>query len=585
MIVSTGPNFATPVLKEGQGAHIEKGEHARLSSYIGAIAVADLIKTTLGPKGMDKMLVSGSPDSYEGDVIITNDGATILKKIPVDNPAAKILVNISMTQDDEVGDGTTSVVVLAGELLREAEKLSTQKLHPQTIIRGWREALKISLKALEKACIDNRKDAHKFREDLINIAKTTLSSKIVTAELEFFSDLVVKAVLRLKGTVDLDMIQIVKKAGGSMRDSFLDDGFILDKKFGWTQPRTYERPRIMILNTGLDMDKIKIWGAKVKVHTIDEVAAIEVAEKQKMKMKVDKILKWKPNIIINRQLIYDYPEELFGDAGVGSIEHADFEGVERLARVFGAEIMSTFDNPPKEEDLEESKEEKTNSTNNANKQTDEDDMTWVVDKKFDEPADLRNKKTPLGRCERVEPIMIGEDTLIKFKGVPKGEACTIVLRGASQHLLDEMERSLHDAICVLINAVRESQIVYGGGAAEMLMAHHIEVQAREIAGKEQMAMFSFANALRSIPTILASNAGFDSASIVSELSALHAKGNFTMGVDMNNGTTGDMSALGVIETFKSKSQSLISAHEAAEMILRVDDIVKCVPRKREQPRY
>jgi len=584
MFVSTGPNFSTPVLKEGQGAHIEKGENARLSSFIGAIAVADLIKTTLGPKGMDKMLVSGAPESYEGDVVITNDGATILKKIPVDNPAAKILVNISMTQDDEVGDGTTSVVVLAGELLREAEKLSMQKLHPQTIIRGWREALKISLNVLEKSCIDNRKDPHKFKQDLINIAKTTLSSKIVTAELEFFSDLVVKAVLRLKGTVDLDMIQIVKRPGGSMRDSFLDDGFILDKKFGWTQLRTYEKPRIMIVNTGLDMDKIKIWGAKVKVHTIDELADIEVVEKQKMKMKVDRLLQWKPNILINRQLIYDYPEELFGDAGVGSIEHADFDGVERLARVFGAEIMSTFDNPPTEEELkEEMKEEKSNSTNNTNKPN-VDDLSWVVEKKFDEPANLRNKKSPLGRCERVEPIMIGEDTLIKFVGVPKGEACTIVLRGASQHLLDEMERSLHDAICVLINAVRESQMVCGGGASEMLMAHHVEQQARAIAGKEQMAMFSFANALRSIPTILANNAGFDSATIVSELRSLHAQGKSSMGVDMNLGTVGDMSSLGVIETFKSKSQALISAHEAAEMILRVDDIVRCVPRKREHPR-
>jgi len=301
-----------------------------------------------------------------------------------------------------------------------------------------------------------------------------------------------------------------------------------------------------------------------------------------MKLKVDKILQWKPNIVINRQLIYDYPEELFGDAGVGSIEHADFDGVERLSRVFRAEIMSTFDNPPTEEELKEDmKEEKDISTN---KQANENDMSWVTEKKFDEPADILNKKSPLGRCERVEPIMIGEDTLIKFKGVPKGEACTIVLRGASQHLLDEMERSLHDAICVLINAVRESQIVYGGGASEMLMSHHVELEARAIAGKEQMAMFSFANALRSIPIILANNAGFDSATIVSELRALHAQGKSSMGVDMNAGTVGDMSTLGVIETFKSKSQSLISAHEAAEMILRVDDIVKCVPRKREHPR-
>jgi len=243
----------------------------------------------------------------------------------------------------------------------------------------------------------------------------------------------------------------------------------------------------------------------------------------------------KCDIFINRQLIYDYPEQIFTDCGVASIEHADFEGVERLARVLDAEIMSTFDN--------------------------------VEEKQ-------------LGTCELVEEVMIGESNVIKFSGVPKGEACTIVLRGASTHLLDEMERSLHDALCVLTQTVRESRVVLGGGASEMAMAYAVTQEANKHASKEQLAMLAFANALQTIPTILADNAGFDSAEIVTQLRALHAQGRHNMGVDMDKGIAGDMLQLGVCESFKSKSQSLVSAHEAAEMILRVDDIVKCAPRQR-----
>eukprot|EP00485_Elphidium_margaritaceum_P006322 CAMPEP_0202704838 /NCGR_PEP_ID=MMETSP1385-20130828/17458_1 /ASSEMBLY_ACC=CAM_ASM_000861 /TAXON_ID=933848 /ORGANISM="Elphidium margaritaceum" /LENGTH=547 /DNA_ID=CAMNT_0049362951 /DNA_START=128 /DNA_END=1771 /DNA_ORIENTATION=+ len=547
MLTSTGAESFIPRVfhNEHQGHEIQKGDHARLSSFIGAIAVADLVKTTLGPKGMDKMMVSTGP--HGGDPVITNDGATILKQIPVDNPAAKILVNISMTQDDEVGDGTTTVVVLAGELLREAEKLTLMmKLHPQTIIRGWRNALEYAKTALQSVAVDNRADEKKFRQDLVNVARTTLSSKIVTSELDFFAKLCVDAVLRLKGSIDLDMIQIIKKQGGTMRDSFLDSGFILDKNFGLSQKTVYKNPRIMIANTGMDTDKIKIWGARVKVHSMDEVAAIEKAEKEKMKRKVDKILAHNIDIFINRQLIYDYPEEIFRDAGVGSIEHADFEGVERLARVLDAEILSTFD---KTEEKDESRAHK------------------------------------LGTCASVQEIMIGEDTVIKFDGVPKGEACTIVLRGASSHLLAEMERSIHDAVCILTQTIRDSKVVLGGGCTEMLMAQSVSAAALKQKGKEALAMDSFARALRQIPNILADNAGFDSAEIVTELRSEHAQGNHWMGVCMDTATVGDMRKYGVTESYKSKLQSLTSAVEAAEMILRVDDIVKCAPRARDTGRH
>jgi len=306
-----------------------------------------------------------------------------------------------------------------------------------------------------------------------------------------------------------------------------------------------------------DTDKIKIWGARVKVHSMNEVAEIEVAKKKKKKKKKNKILAHDIDIFINRQLIYDYPEELFRDAGVGSIEHADFEGVERLARVLDAEICSTF--------------EKVESTKSSEKKEDEEQTSGKLGR--------------LGTCESVREIMIGEDTLIKFDGVPKGEACTIVLRGASGHLLDEMDRSIHDAICILTQTIRDSKVVLGGGCCEMLMAQAVKREADKTKGKEALAMDAFARALRQIPNILADNAGFDAAEIVTRLRSEHSEGNHWMGVCMETGSIGDMRKYGVQESYKSKLQCLTSAAEAAEMILRVDDIVKCAPRARDNHRH
>nr|CAD7443015.1 unnamed protein product [Timema bartmani] len=428
----------------------EKGETARLSSFVGAVAIGDLVKSTLGPKGMDKILVSHGRNA--GQVEITNDGATILKSIGVDNPAAKILVDMSRVQDDEVGDGTTSVTVLAAELLREAEKLIELKIHPQIIIAGWRKATKVARDALTAIAMDNRRssnvmwflsfssaDQARFHEDLLNIARTTLSSKILSQHKEYFSKLAVDAVLRLKGSGSLSAIQIIKKTGGTLEDSFLDEGFLLDKKVGVHQPKRVENARILIANTPMDTDKIKVFGSRVRVDSMAKIAELEVAEKEKMKDKVNKILKHNCTVFINRQLIYNYPEQLFADAGVMAIEHADFDGIERLALVTGGEIVSTFDNP---------------------------------------------EMVKLGQCDVIEQVMIGEDTLLRFGGVALGEACTIIIRGATQQILDEAERSLHDALCVLAATVRESRIVYGGGCSEMLMANAVQTEAAKTPGKE-----------------------------------------------------------------------------------------------------
>ncbi|RKP17674.1 hypothetical protein ROZALSC1DRAFT_30554 [Rozella allomycis CSF55] len=493
----------------------ERAENARLNSFVGAIAVGDLVKSTLGPKGMDKILQSMSG---QGDIQVTNDGATILKSIHLDNPAAKVLVNISKVQDDEVGDGTTSVCVLASELLRGAEDLINRKIHPQTIIEGFRLATGVAREALEARATDN-------------------GSKVLSQDKDYFAKLAVEAVLRLKGSTDLEHIQIIKKVGGRLVDSYLDEGFILNKKIGVNQPKRIENAKILIANTPMDTDKIKIFGARVKVEATGKLAELEKAEKEKMKNKVEKIKKHEINCFVNRQLIYNYPEQLFADSGIAAIEHADFDGIERLALVTGGEIVSTFDHP---------------------------------------------ELVKLGHCKLIEEVLIGEEKMIKFSGVAAGEACTIVLRGSTQQLLDEAERSLHDALCVLSQTVKEPKTVLGGGSAEMLMAKAIDDVARVTPGKKAIAMESFSHALRQLPTIIADNAGYDSSELIAKLKAAHNEGKYSFGLDMYNGDVADMIQLGVTESLKLKRQVLLSASEAAEMILRVDDIIRCAPRKRDQ---
>ena len=286
----------------------------------------------------------------------------------------------------------------------------------------------------------------------------------------------------------------------------------------------------------MDTDKIKILGSKVKVDSVMKVAEIEEAEKMKMKRKVERILQYKPDVFINRQLIYNYPEQLLADAGVMVIEHADFDGMERLSAVLGAEILSTFDDPSSE---------------------------------------------VLGSCALIEEVMIGEDKVIKFSGCQRNEACSIVLRGSGNHILDEAERSLHDAICVLVSAVKNHKTIYGGGNAEMRMALAVQELANTVEGKQALAIEAFAQALRQLPTIIADNAGYDSAEIVQNLRAAVAGGDTEAGLNMFSGKVDNMKDLGITECLRVKEQALISATEAAEMILRVDDIVKCAPRKRE----
>merc|ERR1719291_936351 len=373
----------------------------------------------------------------------------------------------------------------------------------------------------------------------MNIARTTISSKILSQHKDFFAKLAVDAVLRLKGSGNLDAIQIIKIPGGSLDESFLDAGFLLNKKVGMHQPQRVENAKILIANTPMDTDKIKVFGSRVKVENISQIAELELAEKEKMKDKVEMICGHDMNVFINRQLIYNYPEQLFADRGVMAIEHADFDGIERLALVTGGEIVSTFGNP---------------------------DLVKV------------------GKCDLIQQVQIGEETLLKFSGVPLGEACSVVLRGATEQIIGEAERSLHDALCVLTSTVKEPRTVYGGGCSEMVMAKAVDELATKTPGKESRAMESFANALRQLPSIIAENGGYDSAQLVSEMKAMHAMGKNTVGLNMYEGKTGCMTELGITESFSVKRQVLVQAAEAAEMILRVDDILKAAPRPRKEDR-
>ncbi|CCO26544.1 T-complex protein 1 subunit beta Short=TCP-1-beta [Rhizoctonia solani AG-1 IB] len=338
--------------------------------------------------------------------------------------------------------------------------------------------------------------------------------------------------IHLQGSTDLEHIQIIKKLGGKLTDSYLDEGFILNKSLAVNSPKRLENAKILIANTSMDTDKIKIFGARVKVDGTGKLAELERAERDKMKAKVQAIAAHGINVFVNRQLIYNYPESLLTEAGIMVIEHADFEGVERLSLVTGGEIASTFDRP---------------------------------------------ELVKLGKCDVIEEIMIGEDKLIKFSGVAAGEACTVVLRGSTSQMVDEAERSLHDALSVLSQTVKETRIVLGGGCSEMLMAVAVDEEVKKVEGKKAIAVEAFARALRQATD----NAGYDSSDLVARLRAAHHAGKSDSGLDMNLGTIGSMRNLGITESYKLKRQVVNSASEAAEMIIRVDTILRATPRKRE----
>ncbi|ADM12178.1 T complex protein 1 subunit beta [Encephalitozoon intestinalis ATCC 50506] len=496
------------------GTTEEKGDDAKRTILAGTDIVGDILKTTLGPKGMLKMLKGQS-------VHVTNDGAFILKNLMIDSPSARILINSSTGQDWEEGDGTTSVAILASLLVKEASKL---EMHPTKILKGYRMAQARCSEVLKRISFNPSK------EDLVKLARTTLCSKVLKYDLEKFCNICVNAIENLGGRNDLNLVQVIK-CSGKLEDSYLDDGFLLKKD---VRIEEVNDPKILIANTSMDQDKIKIFGAKINVSSVGELEEMEKVEKGKIQEKVERISQNGINMFINRQLIYDYPLQLLKIKGIQAIEHADFDGVERLSNVLGGKILSTFDS-------------------------------------MDE--------TCYGTCKNVKNVYIGNERAIKFSGVKSG-ASTIVLCGSSKEMLDEAERSVHDALCVLSKIKQDPRVVYGGGSSEMAMAVDLNTYAMEVPGIESEAILAFSNALQQIPKILADNGGYDGEGIRASLRAEHNSGKTSYGVNVRSGSVGCMKESGVVDSFRIKHRVVTAASEAAQMIIKCDAIVKCKPRER-----
>lgn len=481
--------------------------------------VVDFIKTSLGPRGMDKLMVSES-----GGVKITNDGATILKNIKKDGIVVNILNEVCSVIDQEIGDGTTTLCCLVGELMIEAEKLMNMNVHPQIIVQGFRIAAREAIATINSNSFDNSKNLELFCADLLDMARTTLNSKVVATQKELFARIALKAVLKLKGSTDLNRLNIIKKCGGSLKDSFLDEGFILNKKIEFNQPKKIKNAKILIVNTALDSDRIKINGVKIKVKSISNLARIEIGEQKKLLDKCRKILTHGINVIVNRQLIYNRQERFFSDHGILSIEQADFDGIEKLALCTGAEITSTFDEP---------------------------------------------SKIKLGLCKIVEEVVIGDEKYIRFGGCANQGSCSIVIRGSNEQIIDEAERSLHDALSILIQSIKNPKYIWGGGYSEMKIGNSIEYLSKKFQCKKSLSIASFAIAIQRIPEIIMENAGLEPIFLINKF-----KKNLKKGEECCfNAENEDISCAkisGLIENSKLKTQIILAAVEAVEMIIRID---------------
>ncbi|EOB12444.1 T-complex protein 1 subunit beta [Nosema bombycis CQ1] len=509
------------------GTTEEKGEDARRTILAGTNLIGDILKSTLGPKGMLKILKGDS-----NNLSVTNDGASILKDLQIDSASARILINASVGQDFEEGDGTTTVGVLTSSIIRETSKL---KIHPSKIIKGLRMAQEKAEEILESVAVEASE------MDLSFLIKTCLCSKVLRYELALFSEICIKAMENLK---DLKMIQIIK-CPGRLEDSYLDSGFILDKDI---EIKEMDNPKVLIANTSLDQDKIKVFGAKISVNTVEDLAQMEQIEHEKMKAKIENICSRTFDCFINRQLIYDYPMQLLKLKNVQPIEHADFDGVERLSTVLGGKIISTFD------EIEEDKQDDS---------VDTDDLV-------------------LGNCDKIYNVYIGNKRMIKFDGVKKG-ASTIVLFGSSKEMLDEAERSIHDALCVLLKIKEgdnKKNIVYGGGSSEMAIGVGLAKYALEIPGVESEAILAVADAYQEIPMVLAENGGYNGTEIRASLRNKHNKGEFTYGVDVQKGEIACMKTKNVIDSYRIKKRVIKASSEVAQMIVKCDGVVKCKPRER-----
>ncbi|NOQ54024.1 MAG: thermosome subunit [Thermoplasmata archaeon] len=516
----------TPILILKEGTTREKGKGAHQNNIAAAKAIADAIRSTLGPRGMDKMLV----DSM-GDVVITNDGATILKEIDVEHPAAKMLVEVAKTQDSECGDGTTTSVVLAGELLKKAEALLDSNVHPTVIAQGYRMA---SEKAVDVMNDISLKISNKDVKKLKKIAATALRSKIADAAGDLLSETSVKSVLAVaekrgkRYVVDVDNVQVVKKQGGSISDTELIEGVILDKEPVHSgMPNHVLKPKIALLDSSLEIKKTEV-DAKIQIRDPSQLQAFLDEEEATLRGMVDSVVKSGANVVFCQKGIDDLAQHYLAKNGIYTVRRVKKSDMEKLAKATSAEVVTDL-------------------------------------------SDL--KKSMLGSAGEVELRQIGDDKMTFVTGCKNASAVSILLRGGTEHIVDEMDRSLHDALSVVGVALEDGRISAGGGASAIEIALELRDYAATIGGREQMAIDAFANAIEIIPKTLAENAGLDSINAVLDLRQAHKKGQKYAGLNVFSGKVVNMMDAEVIEPLRVGTQAIQSATEAAIMILRIDDVI------------
>jgi len=521
-----GPRGTLPVILLKEGSTESKGREAQRNNIAAAKIIAEIVRSSLGPRGMDKMLV----DSL-GDVTITNDGATILKEIDVQHPAAKMLVEISKTTDNEVGDGTTSVVVLAGSLLEFAESLINQNVHPTVIVDGYRKAAKKAKQFLEEIA---DKVSGNDKAILLKIAKTAMQTKLVKKNSGQLADLVIKAVTAVTekdGTeykVDEDDIKVEKKAGGSINDSVLIQGIILDKEVvHGGMPKSIVDAKIALLNNALEISKTET-DAKINISNPQQMKSFLDEENRMLKDMVDKVIGSGATVVFCQKGIDDMSQHYLAKAGVLAVRRIKESDLTKLSKATGARIVTNLD-------------------------------------------DLFEKD--LGTAALVEERKIEEDRWVFVEGCKHPKSVSLLLRGGSQRVVDEVERSIHDAIMVVRDVIQFPLIVAGGGAPETYAATKIRSWSKTLEGREQLAAEKFAEALESIPITLAENAGMDPIDTLATLRSRQIKGEKWTGIDVLKGRVSNMKSSDIIEPLTVKLQVISAAAEAACMILRIDDVI------------
>ena len=530
--MSAAGGEAIPVLILKEGTSRTRGREALRLNIMVAKAIAETVKTTLGPKGMQKMLV----DPF-GDVIITSDGATVMKEIEVEHPTAKMMVDLAKSQEQEAGDGTTTVVMLAGELLAKAEELMDLGIHPTIIIEGYRKAAAKALELLDRVAIEV---PWNDKKTLAEVAKLAIGSKAVAVARDYLAELAVDAVLSVveerdgKRVVDLDNIKREKKEGGSLFDTKLVRGIVIDKEVVHPgMPRRVENAKIALIESALEVKKPEI-SSKIRLVSPSQIKEFLKQEKKMLEELVDKIAEAGANVVFCQKGIDDVAQHFLAKRGILAVRRVRKSDMEKLARATGAKI--------------------------------------VVNVKDISPSDL-------GYAELVEERRVGEDKMVFVEGCKNPKAVSILIRGGSKQLIDEAERSVHDAISVARDVVEDGKIVIGGGAVEIDLALGLREYAKTLSGKEQAVALKFAEALEVIPRTLIENSGHDPVTKMAELVAAHSDGKKTYGFDVFTGEIVDMKEKGVIEPARVVKNAIESAAEFAETILKIDDIIAASGKK------